>query len=168
MDEVSNNNYTLNLVIQQWKCVYQHLNYLTDKRMCNNCLLNNTKSIQSQRCKSFKQIRLCLRNVDESISLWKYYLQVQSHGNIYSCSISKEIYQQLTQYAVGNTPYITEGNNTLSQSKWWLILLTFFVIKLWKVFVSFILNQVGTYFFYNMMTLSVLARGTLLNKLSYY
>lgn len=109
MDEVSNNDYTLNLLIQQWKGVYQHLNYLIDKRMRNNCLLNNAKSIQSQRCKSFKQIRLRLRNVDESSFLWKYYLPVQSHGNIYSCPISNEIYQQLTQHAVGNTPYITEG-----------------------------------------------------------
>ena len=34
---------------------------------------------------------------------------MQPFGNIYSYSISNEIYQQLTQQTVGHTPYKIEG-----------------------------------------------------------
>ena len=46
-----------------------------------------------------------LRNVDGSSSAWEYHLAMESCENIYSYSISNEIYQQLTQHTVGHAPH---------------------------------------------------------------
>lgn len=44
---------------------------------------------------------LYLRNDDGSSSVWEYMLPVQHFGNIYNCTISNNIYKQLTQKAIG-------------------------------------------------------------------
>ena len=76
--------WTLNLLIQKWKNVNKHVNDFIEKQS------------------------LHLRNVDRSSSAWEYHLSMQPYGNIYSYSISNEVYQQLTQHTVGHTSYRIE------------------------------------------------------------
>ena len=45
-----NNSYILNLLIEQWKVVYQHLKDFIKKQMHNKYFLNNVGSIQSECC----------------------------------------------------------------------------------------------------------------------
>ena len=44
---------------------------------------------------------------------------MQTNGNIYSYSISSEIYQQLIQHTVGDRPYMIEGDRPYMKDLTW-------------------------------------------------
>ena len=113
-------NYTLNILMQKWKIVYQHLNGFIEKQRFNKYLLNNVTNFSPSGAKvlsSYIQKNSLL--VGSEGSVLSINVISQSWSNPWWSSLKKmlmevvllgkEIYQRLTQHAVDHTPCKIEG-----------------------------------------------------------